>query len=253
MLHTDFDPNRTAVINPAEIIPKLETMPENFIGVFSHRIVDEYVRRLHGVEIAHIASCMGDMPIWRCTWPDGTVFAMVCMLVGGPSAASVLEETHAMGAQKFVVFGSCGALDHDVTAGHILVPYAAVRDEGTSYHYLPPAEEIALEPRCVEAVEKALDSLHAPFARTKTWTTDAFYRETRGKVEKRLSQGCAVVEMECASMAAVAQFRGMPFAQFLWAADSLSGETWDKRTLGALGMDDNALYMEAAVRVFRYL
>lgn len=46
MLHTDFDPNRTAVINPAEIIPKLETMPENCIGVFSHRIVDEYVRRL---------------------------------------------------------------------------------------------------------------------------------------------------------------------------------------------------------------
>lgn len=72
-------------------------------------------------------------------------------------------------------------------------------------------------------------------------------------MEKRLSEGCAVVEMECASMAAVAQFRGMPFAQFLWAADSLSGETWDKRTLGALGMDDNALYMEAAVRVFRYL
>lgn len=64
MLHTDFDPNRTAVINPAEIIPKLETMPENFIGVFSHRIVDEYVRRLHGVEIAHIASCMGDNALY---------------------------------------------------------------------------------------------------------------------------------------------------------------------------------------------
>ena len=55
----------------------------------------------------------------------------------------------------------------------------------------------------------------------KTWTTDAFFRETRGKVEKRLKQGCSVVEMECAAMATVAAFRNVKFAQFMWAADSL--------------------------------
>lgn len=253
MLHTDFDPCKTAVINPEEIIPENQRMPENFIGVFSHKIVDEYVERLRAEEIAELGSCMGPLPIWRCVWPDGTVFALMSMPVSGPSAAAVLEETHAMGAQKFVMFGSCGALDHTITAGHILVPFAAVRDEGTSYHYLPPAEEVELDSRCVDAVCKALDALNAPYARTKTWTTDAFYRETAAKMQTRLAQGCAVVEMECASMAAVSRFRGIPFAQFLWAADSLSGESWDKRNLGNLGMDSGALYMEAAVRTFQYL
>ena len=123
------------------------------------------------------------------------------------------------------MLGSCGALDHAITAGHILVPYAAVRDEGTSYHYAPPAEEAVLEPACVDAVCQALERHgRPPYARVgKTWTTDAFFRETRGKVEKRLKQGCSVVEMECAAMATVAAFRNVKFAQFMWAADSLSG------------------------------
>lgn len=251
MLHTDFDPCKTAVINPSELYGRNPEMPENLIGVFSYRIVDEYVERLNAVEIVRLNSCMGPLRIWKCKWHDGTEFAMINMPVGGPCAVSVMEETIPMGAKHFVMLGSCGALDHTITAGHIIVPEAAIRDEGTSYHYLPAADEIALKPRCVDAVCKALDSLHAPYVRTKTWTTDAFYRETAAKVQKRRAQGCAVVEMECAALAAVAQFRGVDFAQFVWAADSLSGEAWDKRNLSELGMDGRALYMEAAVRTFR--
>jgi len=253
MLHTDFDPCKTAIINPADHFPPNPEMPENLIGVFSYKIVDEYVNKLNAVEVARSNTCMGPLRIWKCKWYDGTEFALTMMTVGGPSAISIMEETIPMGVKRFVMLGSCGALDHNITAGHIIVPEAAVRDEGTSYHYLPAAEEVALDARCVDAVCKALESLDAPYARTKTWTTDAFYRETRAKMEKRLQQGCAVVEMECASMAAVAQFRGVDFAQFFWAADSLSGEVWDARNLSALGMDENALYMETAVRAFRYM
>ena len=253
MLHTDFDSCKTAVINPADVITRNPEMPENLIGVFSYKIVDNYVNRLNAEQIGVLKSCMGIVPIWKCKWHDGTEFALVSMMVGGPCAATVLEETIPMGVKRFVMLGSCGALNHDITAGHIIVPEAAVRDEGTSYHYLPAAEEVALDPRCVEAICKALESLDAPYVRTKTWTTDAFYRETAAKVHKRREQGCAVVEMECASMAAVAQFREVDFAQFLWAADSLSGEGWDRRNLSQLGMDANELYMEAAVRTFRYM
>lgn len=253
MLHTDFDPAKTAFINPTDIITPVENMPENFLGVFSAKIVGEYVKQLNGEVIAFGKSCMGDLPIYRCVWKDGTVFALMSMPVGAPCAASVMEESIAMGAKRFVCFGSCGALRHDITAGHIIVPQAAVRDEGTSYHYLPPAEEIELCPDCVDAVCRSLDALSAPYVRTKTWTTDAFYRETVLKIEKRKAQGCAVVEMECAAMAAVAKFRGVPFAQFLWAADSLSGDVWDKRNLGQTGMDAHALYMETAVRSFSLL
>lgn len=251
MLHTDFDPVRTAVINPEQTIEKVADMPAGMIGVFSQKIVNAYVERTGSTQIAVFKSCMGHLPIYRCVLPDGFTFAFVSMPVGGPSAASVLEEAHAMGVRQFVTFGSCGALDHQVTAGHLLVPTAAVRDEGTSYHYLPPAEEIALQPDGVAAVCDALDALGVPYTRTKTWTTDGVYRETRGKVEKRLQQGCSVVEMECASMAAAAEFRGKPFAQFLWAADSLSGEEWDKRILGNFNLGNGAIYMEIAVQALR--
>lgn len=253
MLHTDFDPDRTAVINPTDAIDPVDNMPQGMVGVFSHRIVDAFVTRTGSAPIAVFKSCMGHLPIYRCVLPDGFTFALVSMPVGGPCAASVLEEAHAMGVRHFVAFGSCGALNHQVTAGHLLVLEAAVRDEGTSYHYLPPAEEIALQADGVQAVCDALHTLGAPYIRTKTWTTDAFYRETRGKMEKRLQQGCAVVEMECASMAAVAEFRGFPFAQFLWAADSLSGKAWDPRILGHLDLDSGALYMEIAVQALRNL
>lgn len=253
MLHTDFDPVRTAVINPEQTIEKVADMPAGMIGVFSQKIVSAYVERTGSTQIGAFNSCMGPMPIYRCTLPDGFTFAFVSMPVGGPSATGLLEEAYAMGVQQFLAFGCCGALDHWVTAGHILVPEAAVRDEGTSYHYLPPAEEIALQPACVDAVCGALDALGVPYTRTKTWTTDGIFRETRGKVKKRLQQGCAVVEMECASMAAVAEFRGFSFAQFLWAADSLSGEAWDSRILGHLDLDSGALYMEIAIQALRNL
>ena len=177
----------------------------------------------------------------------------MCMRVGAPSACGIMEEMIPHGVKKFLMLGSCGALDHAITAGHILVPYAAVRDEGTSYHYAPPAEEAVLEPACVDAVCQALEDMDVPYARVKTWTTDAFFRETRGKVEKRLKQGCSVVEMECAAMATVAAFRNVKFAQFMWAADSLSGEKWDARNLNKLGTDAGEIYMEAAIRALEYL
>ena len=110
-----------------------------------------------------------------------------------------------------------------------------------------------LEPESVNAVCQALEDMDAPYARVKTWTTDAFFRETRGKVEKRLKQGCSVVEMECAAMATVAAFRNVKFAQFMWAADSLSGEKWDARNLNKLGTDAGEIYMEAAIRTLEYL
>lgn len=251
MLHTDFDPERIAVINPSQTVEMVPNMPHGMVGAFSQKIVDDYVARTGSPQIAAFKSCMGAMPIYRCVSADGFPFALVNMPVGGPSATGLLEEAYAMGVQQFLAFGCCGALDHWVTAGHILVPEAAVRDEGTSYHYLPPAEEIALQPACVDAVCGALETLKVPFARTKTWTTDGVYRETRGKVEKRLQQGCSVVEMECASMAAAAEFRGKPFAQFLWAADSLSGEEWDKRILGSFNLENGAIYMEIAVQALR--
>lgn len=253
MIHTDFDPCKKAIINPEDAISKNPDMPENFIGIFSQSIVEKYAKLLNATVIGEFKSCSYVSPIWKATWHDGTEFAFANMFIGGPGAICAIEESVPMGAKRFVMFGSCGALKHEITAGHIIVPEAAIRDEGISYHYLPAADEIALDPDCVSAVCKSLESLGAPYVCTKTWTTDAFYRETAAKVEKRKAQGCSVVEMECASLAAVAQFREIKFAQFLWAADSLAGTQWDSRNLDRQGIDESDLYFEAAVRTFKFM
>ena len=120
MLHTDFDPERIAVINPNQTVEMVPNMPRGMVGAFSQKIVDDYVARTGSPQIAAFKSCMGAMPIYRCVSADGFPFALVNMPVGGPSAAGIVEEAYAMGVQQFLAFGCCGALDHWVTAGHLL-------------------------------------------------------------------------------------------------------------------------------------
>ena len=110
----------------------------------------------------------------------------------------------------------------------MVVPTAAIRDEGTSYHYLAAAG-----PSPVGAGGRG-DPCDAarhgvPHVTGTTWTTDALYRETRDKVARRVAEGCLTVEMEAAAFFAVAAFRGVAFGQLLYAGDDLSGDGWDQR------------------------
>lgn len=247
MCPIEFDPNPRALINPEEQIPPVEAMPQDAVLLFADDMVRASLEKYRARPVAFAKSVCGDRPIYRCTAEDGFPFALVSMMLGGPAAAGCMEEMIAMGVKRFLAVGSCGVLVHELTAGHLIVPQAAVRDEGVSYHYLPPADEVALDGSAVNALCASLEALGAPYARTKTWTTDAFYRETPGKIAKNKARGCAVVEMECASMAAVAKFRGVPFAQLLWAGDSLAGTQWDKRNLSDHGMGAEDLYFAAAL------
>ena len=146
MIHTDFDPEKTAVIEPSEFYHPMENMPEALIGVFSRPLTEKYAAEFHGEVIMQYQDCNGGEPVYRCTAPNGTAFALMCMRVGAPSACGIMEEMIPHGVKKFLMLGSCGALDHAITAGHILVPYAAVRDEGTSYHYAPPRKPYSSPP-----------------------------------------------------------------------------------------------------------
>ncbi|MGN0114442.1 MAG: nucleoside phosphorylase, partial [Acutalibacteraceae bacterium] len=116
-------------------------------------------------------------------------------------------------------------------------PTAALRDEGVSYHYLPPQRTVELNPKAVKSITKALDNLNINYRLCKTWTTDGFYRETAEMVDYRRNEGCDAVEMECAGLAACAQFRGAVFGQILYTADSLADTNeWDERYFGANSM-----------------
>ena len=99
---------------------------------------------------------------------------------------------------------------------------SALRDEGTSYHYLPPSREVEISKAGINAIESALSQKNIPYWEVKTWTTDGFYRETVEMVQYRKEEGCQVVEMECSALAACAKFRKVTWAMLLFSADTLA-------------------------------
>jgi uridine phosphorylase len=135
-----------------------------------------------------------------------------------------------MGCRSFVVCGGAGALHGELTLGHFVVVSSAIRDEGTSYHYLPPARSIPFDEAARSVLEEVLEARGAPFVVGQTWTTDAPSRETPGKIEHRRAEGCLTVEMQAAALAAVAGFRGVPLAQVVYCGDDLTGDSWDHRS-----------------------
>jgi uridine phosphorylase len=102
----------------------------------------------------------------------------------------------------------------------------------------------------MSAILKEIDADHIM---GKTWTTDAIFRETRGNMEKRKELGCVVVEMECAGVMAMAQFRRIDAYQYLYTADNLDAKEWERRSLGGLSRNTKERYaqmaLEAAIRL----
>jgi uridine phosphorylase len=149
--------------------------------------------------------------------------------VGAALGAGLLEEAIAFGCRKFIVAGGCGILEKNTAVGQLIVVSAALRDEGVSYHYLPPGREVLAHPAGVQALEASLTGKGLPYRLGKTWTTDAPYRETPALIAARRAEGCLAVEMEAAGLLAVAQYRQVILGQVLYAGDDLSGEVWESR------------------------
>jgi uridine phosphorylase len=223
----EFDPSKHAVIEPHMVRERLDVsiaaVPCFFLDVIQRVCVDTGAKLL-----THLQSAHGAHPVYEIDW-EGQPLAVYHPGVGAPLAAMFLEEIIETGCRVFVAVGGAGGLVPALTVGHVVVPTSAIRDEGTSYHYLTAGREIEPSPRAVGAIEKVLQGHRVPFVTGKVWTTDAPYRETRGKVERRVDEGCLAVEMEAAALFAVAAFRGVEFGHILAAADDLSQEQWDDR------------------------
>ncbi|MEO8511365.1 MAG: nucleoside phosphorylase [Chloroflexota bacterium] len=223
----EFDPSPQAVIEPAQAVSPF-SVPEAFVICFFRDAIERLRDEMGAPEIGHLESEMGRHPVIEVEW-TGKRVGIALGGVGAPLAAAWLDELIAMGARRFVVAGGAGGLVPSLTLGHVVVPVAALRDEGTSYHYAPPSRVIEPATDAVEAITRTLERNDVPFLTGMTWTTDAFYRETRGKVERRVAEGCLTVEMEAAALFAVARFRGASLGEMLYAGDDLSGDVWAPR------------------------
>jgi uridine phosphorylase len=189
--------------------------------------VRRIAREREAEKVAELYSEHGVHPIFELTH-RGEQVAFFQPGVGAPLAALFMEEAIDYGCRAFVACGGAGALD-DLALGHPVVVSGAVRDEGTSYHYLAPSRLIEAPPAAVAVIEATLRGAGVAFTTGITWTTDAVYRETRDKVSLRRAEGCVTVEMEAAALLAVARFRAVVLGQLVYAGDSLAGESWDDR------------------------
>ncbi len=229
MILEEFDTSLTAVINPWNIIKPVEGIPRVAVACYSHVTFERIVGELGAHIIAETSSANGIKPIYKAKYKD-TEVAIFMIDVGAPMSVGMLEDVYQMGVQK-VIFGTCGVLDSSIEDCSIIIPEIAVRDEGTSYHYADPTDEIGVNDKYISTLKNLLNELRVKYTIGKVWTTDAFYRETQDKVNRRKEQGCICVDMECSANAAVAQFRGKELVQFFYAADNLDSEQWDVRSL----------------------
>lgn len=241
----NFDETRQAFINPENVIKADPLFPELCVTTFSESIIRKFAAMENTRQIAALGTANGTIPIYVNHY-KGKNIAFYLSPVGAPACVAALEEIIATGARKIVLFGSCGILDNAAAQDKIIVPVAAFRDEGTSYHYLAASEEVAMEEQAVRALTACLEKLDIPYVLGKTWTTDAIYRETPRLIAERKRYGCIVVEMECAAALAVTQFRNIPFIQFLYGADSLDSVNWEIRDLMDHGLTNSEKYMALA-------
>lgn len=234
-----------ALFSPNDTTRKINDFPEICISTFSENIIQKFSSLDNTEKIAELYTANGMIPVYKIRYKD-TDIAFYLSRVGAPACVVGFEEIVAMGARKFVLFGSCGVLDDDSVKDNIIIPVSAIRDEGTSYHYIPPSPEIEADPYSVQILERVLSCCGYSYIKGKTWTSDAIYRETLPLIQERRQEGCIAVEMECASMLAAAKYRKIPFIQFLYGADNLSSDTWEIRDLSLYGLTSAEKYMVLA-------
>lgn len=226
----EFDTNPIAVLMPDHDKLNIK-LPEKAVFAFLYDEVDKYALKHNAKKVSEYICATKNFPIYVVEY-EGEEICLVQAPVGAASATGILDWLIGYGVKKVISAGSCGSLV-EIEENVFLIPSKALRDEGTSYHYLAPSRYVNINETVREAIKKTLISEGIEYKEVMTWSTDGFYRETKEKIEYRVSEGCSVVEMECSALAACSAFRGILWGQILYTADSLSNILeYDSRDFG---------------------
>lgn len=251
MITDSFDNQSKAIINPAinENAPAVDAC----ILTFSHQIEQFVVENYDCEKIAEFQSAAGTTPVYRIRYKNRN-FAFYKTYVGAPACVGTVEDSlTVIKTNRYIVFGRAGCLNKEIAHGKVMVPTEAYHDEGTSYHYMPPSDYITI--KNADVIAAFMEKNGIPYIKGKTWTTDAFYRETVNNFEKHKADGCISVEMECAALQAMCDFRGLDLYQFLTSGDLLDAPEWDERCKeGEIkGTQHDSGHFEIALELARFI
>ncbi len=197
--------------------------PATVVLAFSTRAVDRAVARWRARPVR------GHRRLFAIGRGPGTVGLAEPRGVGGPSVSVTVEELIAGGARRFVAVGFAGAVRPDLPAGSFVVCSRALRDEGTSYHYVRPARWAIPSPTLTRALTDGLAARAVPFRRGASWTIDAPYRETAEEVRSVRRAGVLTVEMEASALFAIARARRRHAAAAFVISDLVDERRWTPR------------------------
>ena len=231
MLHTHEFPILEHSTQPRAILDPVKQekpFPPLCLLTFFEEVLVDFVDKQGAKPIGRYRSEMKEFPIYQAR-VQGVDLCLCQAVVGSAAAAMQSDYLFGKGVDKLMLCGAAGVLEA-IPEGEVLLPVRALRDEGASYHYLAPSRYVEVSAEAVAAARAVLTRHKVPFAECTTWTTDGFYRETEEMVEYRRREGCLTVEMECAAVAAVAQFRGKVVGQLLYSGDVVvGGQAYDDR------------------------
>ena len=251
MITDSFDDRSEAKIRPY-VNPNAAVL-DACILTFSRVIEEQALRSYPCEKLGEIRDAADIRTIYRID-RKGRKIGFFKTYVGAPACVGSIETSFSqISTRRFILFGGAGCLDKAIAHGKVMVPTAAYRDEGTSYHYAAPADYIAV--RNHAQVSAFMEKNGIPYVEGKTWTTDAFYRETLDNFEKRKREGCISVEMECAAVQALCDFRGLELYAFFTGGDLLDAPKWtERRREGELaGTQHDAAHFDIALELAVWL
>jgi uridine phosphorylase len=198
--------------------------PEAVVLCFSRSLMEYFIETYDGQEVGLY---YGDLYAFEDA--DHTVGVMGNFGIGAPTTAMLMDELVADGVETFLSIGFAGCLDDDVEMGEFIVCEKAIRDEGTSHHYVESEKFAHPSDLLVAETERLLADRGEPYHVGPSWTTDAIYRETRPEVERYAEAGVLTVEMEASAVFAVAAHRGVDAAAMFVVSDYLGLSDWEPK------------------------
>lgn len=223
----EFDDSYESVIMPTHEWLDIK-LPKKCVFGFLEDHIDQYARENKAKKIAEFESATKTYPVYLIKHRSQEI-CLVQAPVGSAPAAQLMDWLIGYGVREIISTGTCGCLI-DMPESTFLIPTRAVRQEGTSFHYVKPSRYIGINPIAISAIEDLFKERRLKYREVMTWTTDGFYRETKDLVKYRMEEGCSVVEMECSALAAVAEMRKVIWGEILFTADTLADiENYDQR------------------------
>ena len=197
-----------------------KTLPRLCLVTYFEDLLEAFIERYGAEQIEIYPTEVQEYPVYLAQ-VEGYEVCATLGCSGASAAARQADFLYGHGAQTIISCGTCDVLDEELEGGTIVLPVRALRDEGASYHYVPASRYIDLQDKYVSKARSILMQRGIPYTKCVTWTTDAPYRASYEMVDYRKNEGCRIVEMQCAAVAAVAQCRQKGYGCILYA-----GEPW---------------------------